>query len=53
MVDQDVRKAECWRQIQAEADKIQGKLQEDEKLLEEVVLLEWPTALVGSFLPNI
>ncbi|MGI6144704.1 MAG: glycine--tRNA ligase subunit beta [Peptococcia bacterium] len=50
LVDQDVRKAECWRQIQAEADKIQGKLQEDEKLLEEVVfLLEWPTALVGSF----
>ena len=50
LVDQVVRKAECWRQILAEADKIQGKVEEDEKLLEEVVfLLEWPTALVGSF----
>jgi len=50
LVDQEVRKAECWRQIQVEADKIQGKVEEDEKLLEEVVfLIEWPTALVGSF----
>lgn len=50
LVDQKVRKEECWRQIKAEADSIQAKVEEDAELLEEVVyLLEWPTALLGSF----
>ena len=50
LVDQEARKEECWRQISEEAAKIQGKVELDEKLLEEVTyLLEWPTALRGSF----
>ncbi len=50
LVDQDVRRAECWRQIQELAQKVEGVVLEDEELLEEVTyLLEWPTALMGSF----
>jgi len=50
LVDQDLRRAECWRQIQQAAAGIQGVVEEDEELLEEVTqLVEWPTALVGSF----
>lgn len=50
LTDQELRKAECWRQIKEEAAKAQGKVDEDEGLLEEVTyLLEWPTALTGSF----
>lgn len=50
MVDQELRKAECWRLIKEEAIKVQGNVDEDEELLEEVTyLLEWPTALTGSF----
>ena len=50
LVDQEVRKEECRRQIKAEAESIQAKVEKDEELLEEVVyLLEWPTALLGSF----
>ena len=50
LVDQEVRKEECWRQISKEADKIEGKVEPEQKLLEEVTyLLEWPTALLGSF----
>ena len=50
LVDQDERKAECWRQIQELAQTAGGVVTEDEDLLEEVTyLLEWPTALLGSF----
>lgn len=50
LVDPELRKTECWRQIKEEAAKAQGKVDEDEGLLEEVTyLLEWPTALTGSF----
>ncbi len=50
MVDQEERKAECWRQIQAAAASVDGVVRPDEELLEEVCyLLEYPTALVGSF----
>jgi glycyl-tRNA synthetase beta chain len=50
LVDQDVRRAECWRQIQELAQTVEGVVTEDEELLEEVTyLLEWPTALIGSF----
>lgn len=48
-----VRREECWSQIQAAAQSIQGEVEADEELLEEVTyLLEWPTALVGSFDPG-
>lgn len=48
-----LRKEECWRQIQAAAAGIEGVVESDEELLEEVAfLLEWPTALVGSFDPG-
>lgn len=50
MVDQEIRRAECWRQIQEAAEKIGGVVEEDEELLEEVTyLLEWPSALAGTF----
>ncbi|MGI6588823.1 MAG: glycine--tRNA ligase subunit beta [Peptococcia bacterium] len=50
LVDQEARKEKCWRQISAEAKKIKAKVEQDQKLLEEVTyLLEWPTALLGSF----
>ncbi|MFZ5753952.1 MAG: glycine--tRNA ligase subunit beta, partial [Bacillota bacterium] len=50
LVDQDVRRAECWRQIQELAQTVEGVVTEDEELLEEVTyLLEWPTALMGNF----
>jgi len=50
LVDQNIRKEECWSQIKEEAKKVQGVVEENEKLLEEVTfLLEWPTALTGSF----
>ena len=49
LVDQEARRAECWRQIQAEAEKVQGTVEEDAELLEEVIyLIEWPTALTGN-----
>ena len=48
--DQEERRELVWRQIQAEAAAIGGVVKEDEELLEEVVfLLEYPTALAGSF----
>lgn len=48
LVDQEERRAEAWRQIQAQAKKVQGHVEEDAALLEEVIyLLEWPTALTG------
>lgn len=50
LVDQAVRRAECWKQIREAADKIGGMVEEDEELLEEVTyLLEWPAALAGTF----
>lgn len=50
MVNQERRRAECWKQIQQVAANNQGQVEEDEELLAEVTqLLEWPTALMGSF----
>jgi len=50
MVDQEMRREECWRQIQKAAQELGGIAEPDEELLEEVTyLLEWPTALAGSF----
>lgn len=50
MADQEERRKECWRQILFVASSVQGLVEEDEELLEEVThLLEWPTALMGSF----
>ncbi|HOB82284.1 MAG TPA: glycine--tRNA ligase subunit beta [Peptococcaceae bacterium] len=49
MVDQEERREECWRQIQEQAARVNGRVKEDSSLLEEVIyLLEWPTALTGS-----
>lgn len=48
--DQDERRALCWQQILAEADRLGGHVEEDEELLTEVTyLLEYPTALSGHF----
>lgn len=50
LVDQDKRRKECWEQIEVVAGQVSVKVEEDEELLEEVThLLEWPTALIGSF----
>ncbi len=50
IVDQERRREECWRKIQQVAAENHGVVEEDEELLEEVTyLVEWPTALLGSF----
>lgn len=50
MVDHKLRKDICWKQIQEAAGSVNGVVEPDEELLDEVTqLLEWPTALVGSF----
>ncbi len=50
MVDPVRRQAEAWRQIQAVAEANQSVVEPDEELIEEVTyLIEWPTALMGSF----
>jgi glycyl-tRNA synthetase beta chain len=50
MVDPARRQAEAWRQIQAVAEANQSVVEPDEELIEEVTyLIEWPTALMGSF----
>lgn len=50
LVNQDRRRAECWKQIQQVAANNHGQVEEDEELLAEVTqLLEWPTALMGNF----
>ncbi|MEN3005402.1 glycine--tRNA ligase subunit beta [Dehalobacterium formicoaceticum] len=50
IVDQEERKELIWEQITAVAAENRGKVHKDEKLLEEVTqLLEYPTALCGSF----
>lgn len=48
--DQEERRELVWRQIQEVAGSLGGTVKEDEELLTEVVfLLEYPTALAGSF----
>lgn len=50
LVDQDVRREVIRRQVMQLAEQASGKTDIDEDLLEEVVyLVEYPTALVGSF----
>lgn len=50
LVDHNRRKELCWKQIQEISLSVQGEVKADEELLEEVThLLEWPTALMGSF----
>ncbi|MEG0873862.1 MAG: glycine--tRNA ligase subunit beta [Clostridiales bacterium] len=50
MVDPKERKELIWQQIQELAAAKNAVVEEDEELLEEVVyLLEYPTALMGSF----
>lgn len=50
VVDQQERKNNIWEQIQAAAKSCGGVVEENEELLTEVVyLVEYPTALVGSF----
>ncbi|MFY9174895.1 MAG: glycine--tRNA ligase subunit beta [Peptococcia bacterium] len=53
MVDHVRRQAECWKQIQEVAASNGGIVEEDEELLAEInQLVEWPTALLGSFDEN-
>ncbi|MCR4441388.1 MAG: glycine--tRNA ligase subunit beta [Peptococcaceae bacterium] len=50
MVEPKLRREECWRQIKEAAERVGGRVEMDEELLEEITyLLEWPTALTGSF----
>ncbi len=50
MADQNKRRREVWRQAVELAGALGGKIEEDKELLEEVVyLIEYPTALAGSF----
>lgn len=50
LVDQEERKALIWQQVQEAAAACGGEVKADGELLTEVTfLLEWPTALVGSF----
>ncbi|MDS1029466.1 glycine--tRNA ligase subunit beta [Bacillota bacterium LX-D] len=50
IVDQNRRHKEIWAQIQAIAERVGGSVKTDEELLEEVTyLVEYPTALCGSF----
>ncbi len=50
MVDPDQRRALIQSQVQAQAKSIQGQASIPATLLEEVVhLVEWPTAIVGTF----
>lgn len=53
LVDPQERQELIWQQAQAAAASCGGKVRLDEDLLKEVVyLVEWPTALVGSFSPD-
>lgn len=48
--DPDGRKAEIRRQVQAEAQRLDGHARITEDLLDEVTaLVEWPTAITGHF----
>lgn len=50
LVDQEQRKAVIWEQIAKTAQAYGGFVEKDEELLEEVTyLVEYPTALCGSF----
>jgi len=50
LVDPEERRRVIWEQVRAAAASVQGRVPEDEALLEEVTnLVEWPTAFVGSF----
>jgi glycyl-tRNA synthetase beta chain len=52
MVDQIVRRNVIWQQVTAEAARVNGHVQRDEDLLEEVNwLVEHPAAFTGSFDP--
>ena len=52
IVDQDKRQAMILEQIQKLADEVEGTVEIDEDLLEEVLyLVEYPTALMGNFNP--
>ena len=53
MVDPDKRRAKAWQQIQSIAAEHQAVVETDEELIEEVTyLIEWPTALMGEFIPS-
>ncbi|AVX30455.1 glycyl-tRNA synthetase beta chain [Carboxydocella thermautotrophica] len=53
MVDQEERRRQVWQQIQELAAREGGQVEEDVDLLEEIIhLLEYPTALCGSFEPE-
>lgn len=53
IVDQQKRKEKCRHQIQEAAQSFGGRVDKDEKLLEEIThLVEWPTAVTGSFAPE-
>ena len=50
IVDPARRQAESWAKIQAVARANNAVVEEDQELIEEVTyLIEWPTALMGSF----
>lgn len=50
VVDQKCRRELIWEQIEKEAHQVGGRVEPDEELLEEVTyLVEYPTALCGSF----
>jgi glycyl-tRNA synthetase beta chain len=50
IVDQNERRRNIWEQIKAAATAEGGRVEENEDLLEEVThIVEYPTALVGSF----
>lgn len=49
MVDPEERKREIWEQIQKLAQEVEGTVDEDAELLEEVMhIVEYPTALMGE-----
>ncbi|MGI6554309.1 MAG: glycine--tRNA ligase subunit beta [Bacillota bacterium] len=53
IVDQNKRKEMIWQQVQETAAAQGGNVRQDDDLLEEVTyLLEYPTALCGSFSEN-
>ncbi len=53
IADQKVRREKIWAQIQAVAKVAGGRVKPDEDLLSELVyILEYPTALLGSFDPK-
>lgn len=53
IVDQEERRQLIWDQVQQLAAKEGGRVEADEELLEEVTyLLEYPTALCGTFAPE-